>query len=230
MVMPAGANTPSHAGNRHVPAHRTTSAQTKHHTQGSVAKRERSERASKSRILPDRESAQDSAAALEPSADLTATRQAIALVRHRKFSEARIGAKDFGAAKRAAKRLGSGRVAIVKAWEAAGSNSKKAKALLGEVPEELGGDLGYVLCRLHWLQVDDDFAAAAKLLTETSRVGLERQDTDEWWRERRIWRASSSIWVIRRPRIACCAMRRFLPIPTTAPNSTSWPAGLRCGF
>ena len=97
----------------------------------------------------------------------------------------RIGAKDFGAAMRAAKRLGPGRVAIVKACEAAEANSKKAKALLGEVPEELRGDLGYVLCRLHWLQVHDDFVAAAKLVTETSRVGLERQDTDEWWRERR---------------------------------------------
>jgi soluble lytic murein transglycosylase len=98
----------------------------------------------------------------------------------------RIGAKDFGAAMRAAKRLGSGRVAIVKACGAAEANSKKGKALLGEVPEELRGDLGYVLCRLHWLQVHDDFTAAAKLLTETSSVGLERQDVDEWWRERRL--------------------------------------------
>ena len=40
----------------------------------------------------------------------------------------RIGAKDFGAAMRAAKRLGPGRVAIVKACEAAEANSKKAKA------------------------------------------------------------------------------------------------------
>ena len=43
-----------------------------------------------------------------------------------------------------------------------------------------------MLCRLHWLQVHDDFAEAAELLTETSGVGLERQDTDEWWRERRL--------------------------------------------
>ena len=98
----------------------------------------------------------------------------------------RIGAKDLGAAMRAAKRLGPGRVAIVKACEAAEANSKKSTALLGEVPDELRGDLGYVLCRLHWLQVHDDFAAAARLLTESSRVGLERQDTDEWWRERRL--------------------------------------------
>src|SRR4029077_10469581 len=40
------------------------------------------------RVLPDRESAQESAAALEPSTDLTATKQALAVLRHRKFSEA----------------------------------------------------------------------------------------------------------------------------------------------
>ena len=98
----------------------------------------------------------------------------------------RIGAKDFAAAMRAAKRLGPGRVAIVKACEAAEANSRKGEALLGEVPYELRGDLGYVLCRLHWLQVHDNPVGAAKLLTDTSRVGLERQDTDEWWRERRV--------------------------------------------
>lgn len=323
MMTPAfgkGSSTPP--GHRHAPAHGSASSEGKHHGHGSAHKGERSERAAKSRILPDRESAQESAAALEPSTDLTATKQAIALLRHRKFSEAtalaatiddpvarklvewimlrdsdspagfdhyaafiqanadwpsttslrrraearlwqerrdastvrrflgrqpvsavgrlalarvlqgegdhagaerevrgvwqsaemsaeletavsnefagvltsaddvarmdkRIGAKDFGAAMRAAKRLGPGRVAIVKACEAAEANSKKAKAVLGEVPEELRGDLGYVLCRFHWLQVHDDFVAAAKLATETSRVGLERQDTDEWWRERR---------------------------------------------
>ena len=59
----------------------------------------------------------------------------------------RIGAKDFGGAMRAAKRLADGRVAIVKACEAAVANSNKAKAELGEDPEELREDLGYVLCR-----------------------------------------------------------------------------------
>src|SRR6516165_11775081 len=42
----------------------------------------------------------------------------------------RIGAKDFGAAMRAAKRLGSAQVAIVKACEAAEGNSTKTEALL----------------------------------------------------------------------------------------------------
>ena len=323
MVTPAFGKGSSTPGHRHVPAHHSASSEAKHHPNGSAHKSEQSERAVRSRILPERESAQDSAQASEVSPDLKATRQAIALVRHRKFSEAtalaatigdpiarklvewmmlretdspagfdryaafiqknddwpsitllrrraearlwqewreagtvrrfvggqpvsalgrlalarvlqgegdragaerevraawrsaemsaeletavsnefagvptsaddiarmdkRIGAKDFGAAMRAAKRLGPGRVAIVKACEAAEANSKKSKALLGEVPDELRGDLGYVLCRLHWLQVHDDFAAAARLLTESSRVGLERQDTDEWWRERRL--------------------------------------------
>ena len=323
MMTPAfGKGSSTAPGHRHSSTHGSASSEGKHHGHGSAHKGERSEHAAKSRILPDSESAPESAA-LEASADLTATKQAIALLRHRKFSEAaalaatiddpaarklvewvmlrdsdspagfdryaafiqsnadwpsipalrrraearlwrerrepstvrhflgrqpvsaigrlalarvlkgegdragaerevrgvwqsaemsaeletavsnefsgfltsaddiarmdkRIGGKDFGAAMRAAKRLGSGRVAIVKACEAADANSKKAKALLGEVPEELRGDLGYVLCRLHWLQVHDEFAEAAELLTETSRVGLERQDTDEWWRERRL--------------------------------------------
>ncbi len=80
-----GSSTPSH---RHVPAHHSGSSGGKHHPNGSAGKCERSEGAVKSRILPERESAQEAAAALEPSADLTATKQAIALLRDRKFSEA----------------------------------------------------------------------------------------------------------------------------------------------
>ena len=98
----------------------------------------------------------------------------------------RIGAKDFSAAMRAAKRLGPGQVAIVKACAAAEASSKNNGALLKEVPSDLRGDLGFVLCRFHWLLVHDDVAAAAKLLAESSHEGLERQDVDEWWRERRL--------------------------------------------
>ena len=98
----------------------------------------------------------------------------------------RIGAKDFGAAMRAAKRLGSAHVAIVKACEAAETNSTKAKALLAAVPETASADLGYALCRLHWLLGQNDVPAAVALLTEASSEDLQRQDTDEWWRERRI--------------------------------------------
>ena len=76
--------------------------------------------------------------------------------------------------------------AIVKACIAAEANSPKGEALLDAVPNEARGDLGYALCRLHWLLGHDDVAAAAKLVIEASREGLQRQDTDEWWRERRV--------------------------------------------
>ena len=97
----------------------------------------------------------------------------------------RIGAKDFGAAMRAAKQLGSAQVAIVKACEAAERSSSKTEALLTAVPKQAQGDLGYALCRLHRLLAHDDVAAAVKLLAEVSADDLQRQDTDEWWRERR---------------------------------------------
>ena len=97
----------------------------------------------------------------------------------------RIGAKDFAAAMRAAKRLGAAQVAIVKACEGAEATSTKSEALLAAVPKEARGDLGYALCRLHRLLAHDDVAAAVKLLAEVSGDDLRRQDTDEWWRESR---------------------------------------------
>jgi soluble lytic murein transglycosylase len=97
----------------------------------------------------------------------------------------RIGAKDFGAAMRVAKRLGSNEVAIVKACTAAQANSSKAGAL-DAVPGEARRNLGYTLCRLHWLLRRDNVAGAASLVLAASREDMQRQDTDEWWRERRI--------------------------------------------
>jgi soluble lytic murein transglycosylase len=113
----------------------------------------------------------------------------------------RIGAKDFGAAMRAAKRVGDDQVAIVKACAAAEAKSAKSGALLDAVREDAREDLGYALCRLHWLLRNDspgsnirgrivtpkgDIAAAVKLVLAASREDLQRQDTDEWWRERRM--------------------------------------------
>jgi soluble lytic murein transglycosylase len=97
----------------------------------------------------------------------------------------RIGAKDFGAATRAAKRLGPAQVTVVKACEAAEANSTKAGSLLAAVPKEAQADLGYALCRLHWVVAHDDIAEAVRLLGDVSGDDLRRQDTDEWWRERR---------------------------------------------
>jgi len=112
----------------------------------------------------------------------------------------RIGAKDFGAAMRAAKRAGDDQVAIVKACIAAEAKSAKGGVLLDAVRADAREDLGYALCRLHWLLRNDtpgsnlrgrivtpkgDIAAAVKLTLTASREDLQHQDTDEWWRERR---------------------------------------------
>ncbi len=97
----------------------------------------------------------------------------------------RISAKDFDAAMRAAKRLGNDEVAIVKACAAADTNSTKAAQMLEAVPTEARGDAGFTLCRLHWLVRRNEFPAAASLVLAASPEDLGRQDTDEWWRERR---------------------------------------------
>ncbi len=113
----------------------------------------------------------------------------------------RIGAKDFSAATRAAKRVGPDQVAIVKACIAAEGKSHNGGALLNVVRADARDDLGYGLCRLHWLLRNDtpgsnvrgrivtpkeDIAAAVKLTLSASQEDLRRQDTDEWWRERRV--------------------------------------------
>jgi soluble lytic murein transglycosylase len=107
----------------------------------------------------------------------------------------RIGAREFGAATRAAQRVDSDHVAIVKACSNAGSKS------FDNVPAGVRSNLGYALCRLHWLLRNDmpganvtgravtpktDLQAAARLVMAASPEDLERQDTDEWWRQRRL--------------------------------------------
>ncbi len=112
----------------------------------------------------------------------------------------RIGAKEFGAALRAAKRVGDDQVAIVKACAAAEAKSANGGKLLDAVPAPARDDLGYALCRIHWLMRNDspgsnirgrivtpkeDVALAAKLALAAAPQDLREQDTDEWWRERR---------------------------------------------
>jgi soluble lytic murein transglycosylase len=109
----------------------------------------------------------------------------------------RIGAKDFGAATRAAKHAGEDHVAIVKACEGAEGKSSKG---VDSVKADLHDDLAYGLCKLHHLLRNDapgnnikgkvatpkgDYEAAVKLVLSASPEDLKRQDTDEWWRERR---------------------------------------------
>jgi soluble lytic murein transglycosylase len=120
------------------------------------------------------------------TAILSEFRDALESADYRVRMDRRIGAKDFGSAMRAAKHLGDGGVAIVKACAAVDAASSKGEALLDAVPSEARQDLGYELCRLHWMLQHDDIAAAARLVLAASLEDLQHQDTDEWWRQRRV--------------------------------------------
>jgi soluble lytic murein transglycosylase len=119
------------------------------------------------------------------AATLETFRDQLSTADHRARMDRRIGAKDFGAAMRSAKRLGGTEVAIVKACAAVEANSSKSGALLDAVSETARQDLGYALCRLHWLLRRDSVAAAVELILAASSEDLPRQDTNEWWRQRR---------------------------------------------
>ena len=102
---------------------------------------------------------------------------------HRARMDKRIGAKDLAGARRAAQRLGSSELGIVKAC-AAGS-ADKALDLLNDVPAEARGDLGYTLCRMRWMVRHDRIDDATHLMLSAAPGNMAQQDTDEWWRERR---------------------------------------------
>jgi soluble lytic murein transglycosylase len=105
---------------------------------------------------------------------------------HRARMDKRIGAKDLVGARRAAQRLGSDELAIVKACGAVREQSKKAQDALDNVSTDNRGDLGYTLCRIQWLlaqnRIDDAAGVTIAALPET----MAQQDTDQWWRERRL--------------------------------------------
>jgi soluble lytic murein transglycosylase len=97
----------------------------------------------------------------------------------------RIGAKDFSGAMRSARRLGDDDVAIVKACAAVMGNADKARDLLNAVETAARQDLGYTLCRIHWMVRQGQLADATGLMLAAPAETMPLQDTDEWWRERR---------------------------------------------
>jgi soluble lytic murein transglycosylase len=105
---------------------------------------------------------------------------------HRARMDKRIGAKDFSGAMRAARRLGSDNVSIVKACVAVTANATKALGLLDAVQTDARQDLGYALCRIHWMMRHDRIADATRLMLAARSEAMPLQDTDEWWRERRV--------------------------------------------
>jgi len=105
---------------------------------------------------------------------------------HRARMDKRIGAKDLSGAMRAAHRLGSDDVAIVKACAAVSAGATKAPGLLDDVSTEARQDLGYTLCRIRWMMRHDRYADATRVMLAAPSGTMALQDTDEWWRERRV--------------------------------------------
>jgi peptidoglycan lytic transglycosylase len=105
---------------------------------------------------------------------------------HRARMDRRIGAKDFAGAMRAAHRLGDDDVAIVKACAAVAGNDDKAVDKLNDVSGDARRDLGFTLCRIQSMLRRDLFADATRLMLSVPRDAMGLQDTDEWWRVRRI--------------------------------------------
>jgi soluble lytic murein transglycosylase len=105
---------------------------------------------------------------------------------HRARMDRRIGAKDFSGAMRAAHRLGDDEVAIVKACAAVAGNDDKAADKLSDVAGDARRDLAFTLCRIQSLLRKDQIADATQLVMSAPHDTMALQDTDEWWRVRRI--------------------------------------------
>ena len=98
MIMPASADASSTPAHRHVLPHSSGASEAKHHKHGSAPEAKRSERVVGPEILlpGERSAAAESAPAPQLSPDLAATKQAIELVRHHKFSDATTLAATIG--------------------------------------------------------------------------------------------------------------------------------------
>jgi soluble lytic murein transglycosylase len=96
------------------------------------------------------------------------------------------GTDNEAAGMRAAKRLGSGHLALAKARIAANRKAGNLKALLDAVPRELHSDPGYTFARIQLLRRDEKFAEAAQLMMSAPKDPARLHNLDEWWIERRL--------------------------------------------
>jgi len=93
---------------------------------------------------------------------------------------------EHEAALRAAKRLGSGEVALAKARIASFRKASNTRALLEAVPRELHGDPGYLFSRIQLLRREEKFVEAAQLMMSAPKDPGRLHNLDEWWIERRL--------------------------------------------
>src|SRR6201999_3286387 len=96
------------------------------------------------------------------------------------------GTENEAAAMRAAKRLGSGYVALAKARNASIHKAANTKALLDAVPHELRNDPGYLFARIQDLRREEKYPEAAQLMLSAPRDPARLYNLDEWWIERRL--------------------------------------------
>ena len=96
------------------------------------------------------------------------------------------GTEQEAAGMRAAKRLGSGHVALAKARIAANKKASNLKALLDAVPRELHGDPGYIFARIQLLRREEKFNEAAQLMLAAPKDPNRLHNLNEWWIERRL--------------------------------------------
>jgi len=94
--------------------------------------------------------------------------------------------ENEAAAIRAAKRLGAGYVALVKARLASVRKAANAKTLLEAVPRELHGDTGYVFATIQQLRREEKYPEAAQLMLSAPRDPARLYNLNEWWIERRL--------------------------------------------
>src|SRR5260221_4791707 len=96
------------------------------------------------------------------------------------------GTEQEAGGMRAAKRLGSGHVALAKARIASNRKASNAKALLEAVPSELRGDTGYIFSKIQLFRREEKFAEAAQLMMSAPKEPARLFNVDEWWIERRL--------------------------------------------
>ncbi|HXI07457.1 MAG TPA: transglycosylase SLT domain-containing protein [Bradyrhizobium sp.] len=96
------------------------------------------------------------------------------------------GTENEAAGMRAAKRLGSGHLALAKARIAATRKGGNLRELLGAVPHELHSDPGFLFAKIQLLRRDEKFAEAAQLMMSAPKDPGRLHNLDEWWIERRL--------------------------------------------
>ncbi|MEH2534815.1 soluble lytic murein transglycosylase [Bradyrhizobium sp. AZCC 1588] len=96
------------------------------------------------------------------------------------------GTEQEAGGMRAAKRLGSGHVALAKARIAANKKSSNLRALLEAVPRELHGETGYIFAKIQLLRREEKFNEAAQLMLSAPKDPNRLHNLNEWWIERRL--------------------------------------------